>query len=861
MRRWIRTTQVCVLSLFAVSLVIGCGSKRSGEAMSPAEARATSYFGLNGSKMFHVPDQPEVYGPRIAWMNELGVGWDRADLWWHIVEPEPGRFDFSRPDRVFDELERHGIQWYPILCYGAAGWKDRNAPQTDAEIDAFANYAYRVVSRYKDRAKIWSLWNEPNILPFWSPQPDPARYAQMMKAVRAAVRRADPEAQICAPVIAPLGAWDRKFVERLYQLGIHKDFDIFDYHYYRNHPPETEVPKELAEIRAVMRRHGDDKPIWVSESGVNSPIGDKPESYDRQAAYVVRNQLLCLALGVKRFFYFDLQNWHDNPEGSWDASLGLVEAGGNKKPSFQAYKTLVAEVDHKEIVGRGNPFGDGGKDVECVLIHDPRTKEYTLAVWRTGSIPAPAEEMKHSVGVLCEKKDIRVVGPFGEETVYPLADDPNAAYDTRRTVVVPIDGHPRYIHGVAPEGCLAAAAIRLDPALTILAPGEETSVALHVHPLMKNADARISLTRTPAAFKWDAASGALVCKENLPSGRYEITALIEYQYETPAGMKPGRMYRSAEVEIVPTLSLSLRPSIENGMLSARATVANRSARTLDQPMRLVARTDGAEAILDEAAREPIEPNATRAVDFPMEDIRLSEYAGSVDWVLKYGSEEARPFRVGVARFGEAGPVVDGDFSEWEGIPEIALDRESQIARNSGVWTKEDASARVRAWFTGDTMSIAAEVADDGPLHNPNPPLRMYQGDALEVFVGFQGPSSRTVIDKAVEFQIGLAPTSDTGKPSAFWFHKDVPIDGATVVVLPTESGYRIEASIPLKELGVSGLPLKSGTALAFDVTLDDLDADDWAPAGNDPGRSLAWTGGAANWIDPSGWGMIVLKDR
>ena len=196
---------------------------------------------------------------------------------------------------------------------------DKNAPTTEADRQAFARYVEKVVTRYKNDFTYWEVWNEPNILPFWTPEPNADDYAALLKITSETARKADPDCKLTAPTTAPLGTYDRKFIERLYQLGCKDYFDVFDYHYYRNHPPEDEVPAELADIKALMRRYGDDKPIWITETGVSSPIENKPESYEKQAGLVVRNQLLCLACGVERIFYFDLQNWTDAKDASWDS--------------------------------------------------------------------------------------------------------------------------------------------------------------------------------------------------------------------------------------------------------------------------------------------------------------------------------------------------------------------------------------------------------------------------------------------------------------------------------------------------------------------------------------------------------------
>ncbi len=87
------------------------------------EAYEKTFFGINGTKTFHIPaDLETTVERRIKLMKELGVLWDRSDWWWHIIEPRQGEFDFSTPDNILKYFEERHIQIYPILCYGAAWW-------------------------------------------------------------------------------------------------------------------------------------------------------------------------------------------------------------------------------------------------------------------------------------------------------------------------------------------------------------------------------------------------------------------------------------------------------------------------------------------------------------------------------------------------------------------------------------------------------------------------------------------------------------------------------------------------------------------------------------------------------------------
>jgi hypothetical protein len=820
--------------------------KQPAESLTPAQRHAQAFYGLNGSKIFHIPESIDgLVQQRFSWMHDLGVGWDRIDLWWGTVEPQRGTWNFDWPDRVFDEFERQGVQWYPILCYGSAWWDGRTGPQNDEEFAQFAEYVRRTVGRYKGRAPVWSLWNEPNIPTFWSPEPNADHYAELVKQSYRALKQADPEARMAAMVLAPLGAWDRKFTERAYQQGIRDHFDIFDYHYYRSHPPEREVPAEIAEIRAVMARYGDDKPIWISESGVSTiSVGE-----ERQAAYIVRNHLLALALGIERFFYFDLQNWYDDRPHEWDSELGLVTAAGKPKPSYHAYRTLVAQTEHMDVVGRCTGLGE---EIEGVLLRDPATHVFRLAVWQT------KDHATRTVEIACDARGVRIVPTMGTPHELPDAQAP-------RVVTLDVTMHPVFVHAVDPMVYLPLAGVELAPAHTILAVGESAPLAVEVHPFLENPRVRVLSSSRPVGIQWDAANGivhgpsARLLSNVVLTGRKTIEAELEIEHGPSDDRRTTRVRRSAVLEIVPRLTLTLRPWLEEGRLVAGVRVENRTATPVGGPLRLMQVRDGRAEVLHELPGVQLAAHEVRTFDLPVAAATLEHLNGVVHWQAEFGGAASKLFGVVPSRFSETGPVVDGVLDEWGDLPAMANNRVEQLTRSSGVWTPEVVSAGGRAWFTPTTLYFAADIVDKDPMRNDNTPHQMWRGDAVELYVGFGGPSRRTIMDKSVEFQLGFAArTKETG-PVAFWFHEDVVLEAAQVAVRRTERGYALEASVPLEALRLGDMRLREGMLLALDYSVNDIDEGDWAPAGNLPGRAILWNGTSMNWIDPSGWGMTVLR--
>ena len=45
----------------------------------------------------------------IALMKEAGVGWVRVDFLWAEIEPEKGRFDFTKYDEIVGLVTQSGI--------------------------------------------------------------------------------------------------------------------------------------------------------------------------------------------------------------------------------------------------------------------------------------------------------------------------------------------------------------------------------------------------------------------------------------------------------------------------------------------------------------------------------------------------------------------------------------------------------------------------------------------------------------------------------------------------------------------------------------------------------------------------------
>ena len=112
------------------------------------------------------------YAEDIALFAEMGFKALRISINWARIFPngddeQPNEAGLAFYDRVFDELERHGIE--PIVTLShyecpLALTKRYNAWASREMIGAFVAYARCVLTRYRGRVRYWLTFNEINVL-------------------------------------------------------------------------------------------------------------------------------------------------------------------------------------------------------------------------------------------------------------------------------------------------------------------------------------------------------------------------------------------------------------------------------------------------------------------------------------------------------------------------------------------------------------------------------------------------------------------------------------------------------------------------------------------------------------------------
>jgi len=226
-----------------------------------ADTPVQSPYGVCAHLAGHEFDQ---HAKSMRLMQETGIQWVRADFSWSTVQPQADLWQFERFDALLAAAPQHRIQLLPILDYNSSfanpAWQ---------HLEQWELYVRRMVERYQDRIPVWEIWNEQNLEGFWK-DPNPTNYLPLLKISYETIKAINPRLQVAVGGYAgvPLD-----YIERLYQLGGGKYFDIMNVHPYSHpSPPEPELEKKLSDLKALMKKYGDEhKPIWITEIGWPTP--------------------------------------------------------------------------------------------------------------------------------------------------------------------------------------------------------------------------------------------------------------------------------------------------------------------------------------------------------------------------------------------------------------------------------------------------------------------------------------------------------------------------------------------------------------------------------------------------------------
>src|SRR4051812_32428924 len=199
-----------------------------------------------------------------------GAKYLRCAFTWNAIEPQRGKYKWAFWDMLVAEAARANIQLIPYVAYTpewAAGNPDQfwKRPPTDPKF--YADFMFKIASRYRGHIHSWEIWNEPDITEYW--MGDAHQFAELVKLAAAAIRRADPEATL---VLAGMSKGPSPFFQQLVEKHhIERIVDVVAMHGYPEswleERAETVDQNWIAEMNRLLAHDGARREFWLNEIG------------------------------------------------------------------------------------------------------------------------------------------------------------------------------------------------------------------------------------------------------------------------------------------------------------------------------------------------------------------------------------------------------------------------------------------------------------------------------------------------------------------------------------------------------------------------------------------------------------------
>jgi hypothetical protein len=335
---------------------------------------------------------------RMAGAAQVNASIVRLLVQWNLVaktrpatatDPFDPSYEFSDIDEAVRSAQENDLEVI-LTISGTPRWANggKNPNVMPTRVADLTDFSRAIASRYSGRfegypfVRFWSVWNEPNLQLFLSPQFDangrsvaPANYAKLAAAAYTGLKAGNPLAQVGIGETSARGS-DKatglrpthspgKFAELVAKANPQLKFDAWTHHPYPfrpNSPPSQVVkwpnvslaslPKFEDSLKTFFRRKT--VPIWITEYGHQT----RPEEalgvpYSTQAAYI--QQSISMAAGfpfVDMFIWFVYQDDQGQP---WESGI-YTRTGTPKGTSPARFSTSARPLDARNslvFVNRG----------------------------------------------------------------------------------------------------------------------------------------------------------------------------------------------------------------------------------------------------------------------------------------------------------------------------------------------------------------------------------------------------------------------------------------------------------------------------------------------------------------------------
>ncbi len=250
-----------------------------------------------------------------------------GELTWKILEPEPGKFNWTIADEHFRTALENGFVLMPVLgnmffLRDHGNRKRSYSPLPDwifkssatrihkmngswdgvsPDPEAWKRFAAAFATRYKGKIAAYEITNEPNIA-----LPSAKEYVPYLKSAAETIKKHDPSALIIGGgLTTDYGGSTNRFLKELGDSGVLKFCDALSFHPYATPLDSSPTPANSAiqALRKQLDRYAPKLPLWNTELYyiAPSPIPYYAVSASASHAHhLLRRYLIDLGEGVER---------------------------------------------------------------------------------------------------------------------------------------------------------------------------------------------------------------------------------------------------------------------------------------------------------------------------------------------------------------------------------------------------------------------------------------------------------------------------------------------------------------------------------------------------------------------------------
>ncbi len=347
-----------------------------------------------------------------SWKHHLGpLGAKKVRLQggWAKCEKQRGIYEFDWLDEIIDGAIAQGVEpWLqtsygnPIYPGGGGIHLSAGFPTSEVALAAWDNWVRAMAVRYKDKVKIWEIWNEPDSKDHNPPEDYARLYTRTAEIIKAEI----PDATLYALSIASIGEKGLNYAERFlkYLQGQQKVHlvDEITVHGYTYNPDE--VYPQYQKFLQIIRKYSDRIRLRQGELGCPSENQEiyALRNYEwtelSQAKWVVRKMMGDRGRDIPSsyFLIIDIVYTHnhselmDQPKRN---TKGLIKSNlqrkfVSKKQSYRAYQAVTSIFDHSLSRIKNYPYQvDSDSSPSLFAYRSENFDQQIVAIWFDGEIP------------------------------------------------------------------------------------------------------------------------------------------------------------------------------------------------------------------------------------------------------------------------------------------------------------------------------------------------------------------------------------------------------------------------------------------------------------------------------------------